>query len=50
MKLFSVGLNYCNEHVCYLEKKRTDGRLPLLFVRKLLGELLGVGKFGSGAV
>lgn len=35
MKLFSSGLNYCNEHVYFLEKKRADGGLPLLFVREV---------------
>lgn len=34
MKQVSPGLNYCNEHVYFLEKKRTDGRLPLSFVGK----------------
>ena len=48
MTLFSHGLNYCNEHVCCLEKERTDGKLPLLFVKNP-----GRGvreEFGSDAV
>lgn len=32
---FSSGFNYCNEHVCCLEKKRTDAGLPHQFVRKV---------------
>lgn len=34
IKQFSPGLHCFHEHVCWLQKKRTDGKLPLLFVGK----------------